>query len=489
VPRTWLLLPVVTGLLLFASFPKVNQPYLAWFALIPLLLYVHRVKPPIAAFNAGVVAGLVQWTGLLIWIPPVLTDHGGMSMPIAILLFLLLALLLAAFHGISCLITRYLMNSGGDAYILTFPVIWVAVEYLRNFIPFGGFPWLLIGYSQTDVLWLVQVADIAGVHGVSLIILMVNTAVIWLILKGFAERSALLMSIITVGLFAATAVYGSFKLKNWESREPTRTAALLQGNLSFDDPHSVLAQKLRYGYRSLAQELETVDLIVLPEAPAALDYLADREYGLAIKNLARLTSLGLILNDVSYEDLEGTTRIFNSALFLDPEGLLLAKYDKIQLVPFGEYVPWRNLFFFAESITKDVSDFHPGSEYSLVSWGEHPGNAVICFEAIFSALCRRFVLRGSQLIVNLTNDRWYGDSAAPYQHLAMARWRAIENRRYLLRATNSGISAIVDPAGRVRNKTAATGKNAITAARGERTFLSRAWVLQGEVKAQGGSDA
>jgi apolipoprotein N-acyltransferase len=453
-PGRWWLLPGFTGFLLFASFPKLDQHYLAWIAFIPLLFYLSRESRLVASMFAGLVAGTLQWLGLLIWIPPVLTDHGGMASPLALLLYVLLALMLSLFPAFTCLVTRLLMNRLGEVYVLTFPVTWVGVEFFRNYIPFGGFPWLLIGYSQTEVLWLVQIADIAGVHGVSLLILMVNTAIFWLALKGIDARSGRRMAALTAALFAATGIYGYCHLEYGRLPEPGRSAVLLQGNLSMDDPHTVLAQKLRHGYGRLAAEVDSADLVVLPEAPAALDYRTDPEYGLAIRRLSALSSLGLILNDIRYGDSDGSRRVFNSALFLDPEGRQLARYDKIQLVPFGEYVPMRSLFFFAESITKDVSDFQPGSEYTLFQLGDHRANAVICFEAIFSGLCREFVRAGSQLIVNLTNDRWYGDSAAPHQHLAMARWRSIENRRYLLRATNSGISAIIDPYGRAHHRTA-----------------------------------
>jgi apolipoprotein N-acyltransferase len=154
-----------------------------------------------------------------------------------------------------------------------------------------------------------------------------------------------------------------------------------------------------------------------------------------------------VFNNIADTERAGKTVYFNSAYFLDREGKPLARYDKIHLVPFGEYIPLRRLFFFAETITKDVEDFTPGAGYVLAPLEGRPVNALICFEAVFPELARRFVRDGSQLIVNLTNDAWYGWTAAPFQHLAMSRWRAIENRRYMLRAANSGISAIVRPTG------------------------------------------
>ena len=183
-------------------------------------------------------------------------------------------------------------------------------------------------------------------------------------------------------------------------------------------------------------------------------------YPLPVVSLTRYLAIfgqGLlnpIFSNISYREAAGTQRYFNSAFFLDGRGAEVGRYDKIHLVPFGEYIPLQKLFFFSETISKDVGNFHPGDQYLTVHLQGHVLSALICFEAVFPELSREFVLRGSQLIVNLTNDAWYGNTSAPYQHLTMACWRAIESRRYLLRAANSGISAVVAPSGRIQVQTA-----------------------------------
>lgn len=182
-------------------------------------------------------------------------------------------------------------------------------------------------------------------------------------------------------------------------------------------------------------------------------YHQDPDYRETMKGLARRFPLGLIFNNVSFRDVAGTPIYFNSAFFLDQNGTELGVYDKIHLVPFGEYIPWRKIFSFSETISKDVGNFHPGENHLTVPLRGRPANVIICFEAIFPDLTRAFIRRGSELIINLTNDAWYGNTSAPYQHLAMARWRAIESRRYLLRAANSGISAIIAPSGKIEVKT------------------------------------
>jgi apolipoprotein N-acyltransferase len=183
-----------------------------------------------------------------------------------------------------------------------------------------------------------------------------------------------------------------------------------------------------------------------------------------------------VLNNVHYLHSDGDTRYYNSAYFIGPDGQTRSRYDKMHLVPFGEYIPWKSVFFFVETISKDVSAFSPGGEFRVVDFSGHRLNAIICFEAIFPQLSREFSRAGSQLFVNLTNDGWYGDSAAPYQHLQMAIWRAIENRRFLLRATNSGISAVVEPTGRIQASTSLL-REAVCLGRfaflGTATFYSR----------------
>jgi apolipoprotein N-acyltransferase len=194
--------------------------------------------------------------------------------------------------------------------------------------------------------------------------------------------------------------------------------------------------------------------LILPESPSPIIFQYDREYRETMQDLAHRFPLGVVFNNIRFRDGNEAGRYFNSAFFLDRSGTEIGVYDKIHLVPFGEYIPCKKLFFFSETISKDIGDFQPGDTYLTVPLRGHAVNAIICFEAVFPDLCREFVRRGSELIINLTNDGWYGNTSAPYQHLAMARWRAVETRRYLLRAANSGITAVIGPTGRIQVQTA-----------------------------------
>jgi len=447
------LLPVITGILLIASFPRLDQGYLAWIAFVPLIAFVGRARSVKQGFLGGFLAGFLELFALLIWMPAVLKHYGGLSLALAWVAYSLLILLLACYPAAACAVSKYLIRRGGRAYILLFPVIWVVFEYAQSFSPFGGLPWLLAGYSQSHFLHVIQIADLFGVYGISFLVVWTGASICWLLEHKGRGIAAFAPAISAVILVAGCLIYGGISLRHWGNTAPGFRAALLQGNISFDDPEQVLLDKFQNGYLRMAGRLKPADLLVLPESPSPVFFETDSGYRRSMEQLARRFPLGLVFNNVSHRESSGDLRYFNSAYFLDRNGGLQGVYDKIHLVPFGEYIPLEKVFSFIEVISKDVSSFNPGSDYRIVKIGGHPANAIICFEAVFPRMVRRFVQKGSELIVNLTNDGWYGDSAAPYQHLAIARLRAVENRRYLLRATNSGISAIIEPTGRLQSST------------------------------------
>jgi apolipoprotein N-acyltransferase len=444
-----LLLPICSGLLQFASFPLPARGYLAWIAFVPLLAFVLLTRGVRSSLWGGSLAGFVSLALILYWIPGVLSRYGGVPVALAWILFIFLAAVMSLYSGAACAFTRYVIERGGHRYLFAFPFVWVVLEYLRGQLIFGGFPWLLTGYSQTDSLRLIQISDITGVYGVSFVITWINAALVWAALRRMQRESASWPVITALLMIPACLLYGEIKIRHWEELKPTRTTVLLQQNLSADEPEPELAEKFQDGYVRMADLVTKipVDLLVLPEAPTPLSFQHDKTYRDSMRALARRYGLGMVFNNIGYDDHDGKTAYFNSAYFLDHDGTESARYDKIHLVPFGEYIPWRKLFFFAESITKDVTDFSAGSNYTLAPLDGHRGSALVCFEAVFPEISRRFTRDGSELLVNLTNDGWYGRTAAPYQHLAMARWRAVENRRFLLRAANTGISAIVRPTG------------------------------------------
>ncbi len=451
-----ILLPLLAGLLSFASFPKIDLSCLAWVSTATLAVFVCECHSVRAAFWGGLLAGAVERGCSLIWIPPVMTAYGGLHPAAAWGAFLPLVAMLGLFPAAVCAATRLSMNRMGERLLLAFPFIWVAMEYALSVVPFGGFPWLLSGYSQTRYVRAVQIADLAGIYIVSFLLLWFNTSLAWIYLRRSPGSGRYWPFGLALALVAASLLYGNVELRHWNAVKPEWRVAMIQENLSVDEDWQTLRLKFLEGYRDKAARLSPgdTDLVILPEAPSPVSFEQDAEYRESMRELAARFKLGLVFNNVAYEASGGEPRYFNSAYFMGRGGQVTGRYDKIHLVPFGEYIPLKRLLGFAQTITRDVGGFSPGSEYRTVDLGSRPVNAIICFEAVFPQIEREFVRRGSQLIINLTNDRWYGTSAAPYQHLLMSRWRAIENRRYLLRATNSGISAVIEPSGRVQTQTA-----------------------------------
>ncbi len=472
------LLPVLTGLMLAGAFQRIGLGFVAWVAYVPLIAFLFRTGTSLRAFLGGFVAGYVANFALLLWIPAVLIRYGELPPVLAWIAFGLMVAVLSCYPAAACALTKYFAGRGGPAFLLLFPAVWVVFEYILGRFPFGGLPWILAGYSQSGYLGVIQIADITGIFGVSFVILFTGTSVVWMAACRENKIKAFAPFLLAMLLLSACLVYGAASLRRWGSIPANFSAAMLQGNLSFDDPEHVLGEKFRRGYVRMADTLRSgeTDLLVLPESPTPASFQYEDSYRQILENLARRYPLGLVFNNIRSSDAPGGTEYFNSAYFLDGKGSLAGIYDKIHLVPFGEYIPLSGLFSFAETITKDVGSFTPGKEVRVYNLAGRPANALICFEAVFPDLARRFVRKGSQLMINLTNDGWYGDSAAPHQHLAIARLRAVENRRYLLRATNSGISAIIEPSGKIQASTGLLQEAVITgrfAFMAKRTFYTR----------------
>ena len=506
------LLSVAAGLLLAAAFPRANQAWLGWAAWIPLILLVVRAKSRRAAFYGGWLTGVIWFFILLRWMPEVMASYGGMPRFLSWAAYALLIALLAFYPASACAFTRHLIFRRGERCLLLFPFIWMVMELAASLTPCGGFPWLLAGYTQTRFLTVIQIADITGIYGVSFLLVCVNTAAAWFLHKKFSKEapvkrrfgsgrkaraarqgdsdapaftgrfqgSEAFIPLLAAGvLTAGVLIYGQIAVNRWEKSEAPFRAAMLQGNLSVDDPYGELNEKFEQGYVHMADSLApgSADILILPESPSPKLFQSDESYRRTMENLSRRYPLGMIFCNINFgEPRDGTAAYFNSAFFLAGDGTLSGVYDKIHLVPFGEYIPYKKLLFFAETVSKEMGGFSEGRELRILPLGGRPANAVICFEAVFPDLVRRFVAGGSQVIVNLTNDGWYGVSAAPYHHLEIARVRAVENRRYFLRAANTGFSAVIEPTGRIAASTGLAEKSICLGRFGfieETTFYSR----------------
>ncbi len=443
----------LSGVLLVFSFPHLGHPAIAWIALVPLLVAVGSGLSPRGAFAVGLVTGLVHFAGTIYWIPAVMIDYGGLPRSAAWLVHGLLVAYLALFPALFALTMGFVRKRLGVGGLLFAPAVWVTTELGRIHL-FTGFPWELVGYSQATVLPVAQVASLAGVLGLSALVVLVNAALAYTVVaqpRRWAPGAA------TAAVVVASVAFGYWRLENAaliSAGAPLRVAAL-QGNVAQEekwDParrEAILAGYLDQTRRAAANGAQ---LIVWPEA--AIPFPLERDpRGEAIRLTARETGAHTLVGSTSIRA-GAETRFYNAAYMVDPAGATAGVYQKQHLVPFGEYVPMKRALFFLSPLVETVSDFSAGPGPRTLPVGGHPVGTAICYEIIYAGLVRELVRAGSTLLVTITNDAWYGRSAAPHQHFQQAILRAIEQGRFLVRAANTGISGVIDPYGRIRVRTA-----------------------------------
>jgi apolipoprotein N-acyltransferase len=449
-PGLWIAL--ASGVLLAQAFPIPDLWWLAWFALVPLLLVM-----PQHPFRSGFVAGCGFFAVILYWLNIVMTTYGRMHPLLSVAVYLLLCAYLALFFAAATWAACRLKEVRGYPYLLTLPVFWVALEFLREFL-LTGFPWAALGYSQHANSALLQSAELFGVYGLSYLLMLSNTvlAELWFRHRQ-AQRPPLQAVVLTVLLASGCGGYGLWRLTDDLDGRPERLkVTVVQGNI----PQNVkwlpeFQLETLDIYRDLtlaAAQDDAPQLIIWPEAATPFYYqdghaLADR-----VTALPRKAGAALLFGSPAYRQEPGGRRYLNSAFLLGPDGREKGRSDKIHLVPFGEYVPFKRFLPFIDKLVVGIGDFSPGTINPLPLNGQRLG-VLVCYEAIFPELARDWVRQGSGLLVNITNDAWFGHSSAPWQHLAMVRFRAVENRIWIARAANTGISAFVAPSGRVLEAT------------------------------------
>jgi apolipoprotein N-acyltransferase len=466
------LLSLIGGVLLALSFPKADFSILAWVAFVPLLLATAR-KSPAQAFRLGFVYGLTAYAGVFYWLNIVMSHYGKLPWFLSFCLFLLLATYLALYVGIVAWLVRR-GEIAGISPLLSFPILWVGFEYLRSLV-LTGCPWAILGYSQYRILPLIQIADITGVYGLSFLIVLANI-VFLRIIKGavmrgpsvYPGKSAALLLL----LLLFTLGYGFMRLNSADHGAPLKVV-LVQGNIPQDVKWDPAFQESTVAvYERLTRQACSggCDLVVWPESALPFYFQSGGEYSARVISLAAGFKTCMLVGSPAVEQERGRTRYLNSAFLLGPTGLVLGRSDKIHLVPFGEYVPLARILPFVSKLVVGIGDFSSGKMITPLETGKGKIGVLICFEGIFPELSRAYVLAGSRLLVNITNDAWFGRSSAPYQHLSMTVFRAVENRVPLVRAANTGITAIIDSKGHIR----------------EMTQLFKEATLTGEVQLGGG---
>jgi apolipoprotein N-acyltransferase len=450
-----LFLCFLSAILLILSFPGFNLEFLAWFSFVPLF-FALKNKSKIKAFIFAYFAGLIFWSGLIYWL-----------VHVTLLGTILLILYLALYFGIFGLVLSMSYELRATS-LFFIPSAWIILEYLRSHL-LTGFPWALLGYSQYLNLPIIQIADITGAWGVSFLVMMVNVLLYRLICCKVTmspacpvgrqrHKSEILNLIVVFSLWLSVFGYGLFRLRPGTAGPEAKSikVAIVQGNISREIEWQANTKDFilkKYLALSRHAAKEAADLMIWPEA-AVPGILKDGSVDFSeLGRLIQETRIPLLTGAVTLRD----NAYYNSAILLDTDAGLIGRYDKLHLVPFGEYIPLKKILPFLETIVP-IGDISPGRDLTVfrayLSNGPGHGLAInfsvlICFEDLFPELSREFVKRGASFLVNITNDAWYKKTAASYQHAQAAVFRAVENRVFLVRSANTGISAFISPSGKI----------------------------------------
>lgn len=480
-----MLLAILSGILTALSQPTAirglvlpDLGFLAWIGTVPLLMALRGASAR-KALRLGFTAGFVHYLICLYWFFIALHTYGSVSVLVSGLGLSAAAAIEAVFPALTCWSVALLARRR-IPFVVSFPLAWVAFEFLRHHVPSGGFGWASLAYSQRGFLTFLQVLDVTGIYGILFLILLAN-AILEEVLawrRGMASRAPVMAIVLFAVFMIAAVVYGRVRLpqvRDAEKRAETVSVAMVQGNVPQHEKYqeekaaSILERHLAMTAKAEAGD---PDLVIWPEAafPEVLGpELLRLDELQAIKN-------PLLMGVVTFEgDIpesfpprpEDNFALHNSALFLEPGGYVADRYDKVHLVPMGEYVPLADVFFFLHQVVPDMSGFSPGRGFYLMALTPTPlpnrergltspeflgGEGVrfgvtICYEDLFPEISRTFTRRGARFLVNLTNDGWYDRSSAIFQHFDFSRYRAIENRRSMVRATNTGKTAVFSPTG------------------------------------------
>jgi apolipoprotein N-acyltransferase len=481
-----------------------------WIAITPLLLALTgkdvngRPLRAIQGAALGYASGFVWYLGNCYWVYETMNLYGGIAKPAAAGILVLFCLYLGLYHALFGALIAWFRRAhlaghslGVLGALLLSPFAWVAVELARARIT--GFPWDLLGITQVDNLLLTRLAPYFGAYVLSFAIAAVNA--LWLVRITLKKRRYTVPAL-TLAFVGLILLYAFFlrRVQPPIHQGTQATATLLQENLGVgamaarSGPPLTQSEMLRTfselslfplnsgvcngipemsgtrcsGPAPMQQSADSVgtrylqptDLIVWPEAPTDFYEIdptlratvSSQEFHAAVSSLARAAHAPVIVGAIGFDaDIAAQSGYdqYNSAVFIAPDGRIVGRYDKMHLVPFGEYVPYRKLFFFAGKLLDEVGDLEPGTRRSVFTTGGHSIGTFICYESVFADEMRQYARIGADVLVNISDDGWYGDTSAAWEHLNMVRMRAIENHRWVLRATNTGITAAIDPYGRV----------------------------------------
>ncbi|MGB9892212.1 apolipoprotein N-acyltransferase [Thermodesulfovibrio yellowstonii] len=451
-------LVALSAFALILSFPPFDLYFLAWFCLLPFFFFLYKTTDYKTIFKGGLIFGFLYFLGNVYWIYHSLYYYGSVPLILSYFIVALLALYLALYPAFFALIYKNLFKNMLPTSFYA-PFIWVSLEVLRNYL-FTGFPWAIIGYTQYKFLIIAQLADITGIYGISYLVILFNCFIFdLLIFKKNKIRYPLLsyiptvISIILVFLvFLLTIGYGIKRFYEPINGKIFRVA-VIQGSIPQNEKWDFnKINEILNIYKNLTHQAKTYNpqLVVWPETAVPFIFEKNKYFSSELVNFVKEQNIYLLFGSIMERQQDKYT---NSAVLIDPNGIMAYYYDKIHLVPFGEYVPLRKILFFIDKLTVGIGDYQAGNGYNIATTPFGNFATLICYESIFPGQVRKFYQKGGSFIVNITNDGWFGTTSGPYQHFSMAVFRAIENRKPLIRAANSGISGFIDSKGRIISKT------------------------------------
>jgi apolipoprotein N-acyltransferase len=443
----------VSGVLLACSFPNFAIGWLAFLALAPLVAATAGSRSKTEAFLLGWTSYTISWLITVPWVIKVMSQYGGLPYATGVALFAAMSLYLGLYGGLFTFLVALLRLDADFRRWLVVPLAWAATEYVRTWL-FSGFPWDLIAAAIVDYTALIRIDRWLGPYAIGALIVLPSCALAWLMATAPSGRRALRVAGSVAAGMALWAAIGAVAVaadgrEERSDRSRTFRAALIQPNIS---------QEMRWSDSSTADIFQRMvrlsesasalhpDVIIWPESTVPLTYASTGFYRSFIETLSRKEHADIILGSIA-EDAADPSKLWNAA-YLVSGGVTIGHYDKIKLVPFGEYVPLRRMLFFARKLVHAVGEFQFGTRETPLVGKLHYGMA-ICYEIVFPSVVVHQLRTGADVLVTITNDAWYDGTSAPLQHLNMARMRAVETDRYLLRAGTTGISAFVDPDGRL----------------------------------------
>lgn len=453
-----LTLAFFSGCLLALPFPPIDLSLYAWIGFVPLL-WLIREHAPKRAFLLGWTSGMGFYLCTVYWVVHTIGLYSNIPTVVAVGPLLMMCAILAFYTGLFAAGLRFAQHRGGTI-LLIGPPLWVTCEWLRSFF-FIGFPWLSLGYSQHPQLDLIQFVEFTSVYGLSALVMFGNLTLFTCWKTTNRQRMQLLATALLV--IFGLAAWGSWRRAQIAALPPAHhlRVGLIQGNIPQETKwHPNATEETMSRYERLTREAVArgANLVIWPETAAPFYFqaetLPDAAYRERLFKLATAVKTPILFGSPAFKisGLQDVT-LFNRAYLMSANAEIVDSYDKIRLAPFGEYIPFHSILFFLDKLVVGIGDFAAGTEQTVFSLPQARFSVLICYEGIFPSLARGFVGRGAELLVNITNDAWFGRSSAPYQHLMMEAMRAVENRVPLVRAANTGFSAVVDLDGRVRSRT------------------------------------